>query len=1360
MKKISIFSFFINKKAIILSTVIFCMLLSNTSLGQVTATEDFENETATNTFSESGINFNYSTFVLFNTGTYGYGNSKNFIKIAQAPTAYTTTGTIGLNTSMNPGIGFKINSFAGYVASDQGANTPYNGALTVSGIPVGGSSTISATINIASASGTLPGGQTRDGNGTVAGINFTGTALAGLYFTMLTFSINDADGPGSGLGTRFFEIDHINFTTSAPVTNQYAISNASYSEGNSGTTTYTYTVTRSINTMAGSVQIQSSNGTAIAGSDYVAVPLTTVNFTAGGPLTQSVNLGIIGNTVIEPNKTFNLTLSNPSGGTIATGTGVVTILDDDETTETFEDETANAQTFAQNGFTFASTGALMISYGQNVGTGTGLSKALDTRVGNGGSTGNVGSFSITNPGTSFYTTKIDVWTSNNDGATGTTGAVSVTFTGTKADGTGTVSYTAPIAAISGTNFQTVNFTGTPLDGIKLISISVILGTGINYISLDNFKYGTSSVAGTQISINDVSVLEGTGGGTNSISFTISRTNNTTAFSVDAASSDGTAIAGSDYTIFPSTTLNFTIGGALTQTVIVPILKDAIVESNETFYMNLSGVTNGTLYLKQVGIGTILDDDRITETFEDETANAVTFSENTVNFSSSGRLKVINSASYGSGSSNFYLSSIPNTSGGTVGKISITSAGKGFKLLQLDVLTSSGYPTLTAFVTGPVTFTGTLLDGTTLTTTKTITPTALAGTGFQHNISFTGTPLEDKLLTALEFSAGGSITTIDIDNFTYSVFNTTAAVEIADASNNVILNNGIASTTNNTDFGTACLPGSSIARTFTIKNTGAANLTFSGSPLAKISGVNGDQFAVTTQPAALVLPGASTTITITYTPTVVAAHNTLVTLTSNDANNLSFIINIKGAAASATNVTSQPVNMIMSGDGSNGLGTAIFSVSATNVSTYQWQVKSGNSYINLTNTAPYSGVSTNTLTISNPAGSLNNNIYNCLLTGTAACNTVSSNDGILSIISPGSTLPSGTLSGTDINTGTDAGWTFYAAGGNVGFAIFWNGNSAAKASAVTNTINGPANSVIRNPPGAIYAMPRYWNVTSTALSTPVKIRFYYTGIDKSGITTAAATYATNNSISNDGFKWFKTVGTPYIPANVSSNGKGISGDIILLTGTETVINGVYQTEFSAITSFSGGTGAASAGYPTIVLPVKLLFFTAKKTNDEKIDLSWSTASEYSSDYFFIERSTNGVDFVSIAKMASKGNSNNKQDYYFKDENPNIGTNFYRLSEVSIDGAITIFPIQTITMTGNQGIKIYPNPIEGQIFYVAADRVSTITIKTITGKFLQATFSKVSNSLYQVKLSAGLKTGVYLVTVKTIAGKETTTRLLIQ
>jgi len=77
-------------------------------------------------------------------------------------------------------------------------------------------------------------------------------------------------------------------------------------------------------------------------------------------------------------------------------------------------------------------------------------------------------------------------------------------------------------------------------------------------------------------------------------------------SVDYATADGSAIAGSDYTA-TSGTLTFT-PGQTSKTVPVTIANDALAEDDETFTLNLSNATGGIAIADAQGVGTIVNDD--------------------------------------------------------------------------------------------------------------------------------------------------------------------------------------------------------------------------------------------------------------------------------------------------------------------------------------------------------------------------------------------------------------------------------------------------------------------------------------------------------------------------------------------------------------------------------------------------------------------------------------------------------------------------------------------------------------------------------------------------------------------------------
>jgi hypothetical protein len=128
---------------------------------------------------------------------------------------------------------------------------------------------------------------------------------------------------GNGDEARVFVL--VPTTSSDP---QLTVSDVSVAEGNSGTTSATFTVSLSAASASTvTVNYGTVSGTATAGTDFTPTS-GTLTF-APGETSKSVTVPVIGNTTFEPNKDFFLTLGSASNAVIADSVGQGTILNDD-----------------------------------------------------------------------------------------------------------------------------------------------------------------------------------------------------------------------------------------------------------------------------------------------------------------------------------------------------------------------------------------------------------------------------------------------------------------------------------------------------------------------------------------------------------------------------------------------------------------------------------------------------------------------------------------------------------------------------------------------------------------------------------------------------------------------------------------------------------------------------------------------------------------------------------------------------------------------------------------------------------------------------------------------------------------------
>jgi hypothetical protein len=75
------------------------------------------------------------------------------------------------------------------------------------------------------------------------------------------------------------------------------------------------------------VNYATANGSATAGTDYVAAA-GTVTF-AAGEVSKTIGIGVVGDSAVESDETFTVTLSSPSGATLSRTVATGTIANDD-----------------------------------------------------------------------------------------------------------------------------------------------------------------------------------------------------------------------------------------------------------------------------------------------------------------------------------------------------------------------------------------------------------------------------------------------------------------------------------------------------------------------------------------------------------------------------------------------------------------------------------------------------------------------------------------------------------------------------------------------------------------------------------------------------------------------------------------------------------------------------------------------------------------------------------------------------------------------------------------------------------------------------------------------------------------------
>ena len=219
-----------------------------------------------------------------------------------------------------------------------------------------------------------------------------------------------------------------------------------------------------------------------------------------------------------------------------------------------------------------------------------------------------------------------------------------------------------------------------------------------------------------------------------------------------------------------------------------------------------------------------------------------------------------------------------------------------------------------------------------------------------------------------------------------------------------------------------------------------------------------------------------------------------------------------------------------------------------------------------------------------------------------------------------------------------------------------------------------------------------------------------------------------------------------------------------SGTPTITGSVIFTN-TTVANLSPTTVCPSVASPCFSilqaeLPVELFVFEGK-CNDQANELFWQTSSEYNNAFFLLERA--GVDgqFEIIEKIPGSLNSSVPLTYYYFDENPKLGLNYYRLSQEDVDGRSESF--EPITVYNNcQGDELIVNYIASDnmlYFSSPMEGVTSVSLMNMAGQLVELLVTDPHESLSKLKLKDPPGGGVYLLKIDE-GGRVQTGRVLIK
>lgn len=156
-------------------------------------------------------------------------------------------------------------------------------------------------------------------------------------------------------------------------------------------------------------------------------------------------------------------------------------------------------------------------------------------------------------------------------------------------------------------------------------------------------------------------------------------------------------------------------------------------------------------------------------------------------------------------------------------------------------------------------------------------------------------------------------------------------------------------------------------------------------------------------------------------------------------------------------------------------------------------------------------------------------------------------------------------------------------------------------------------------------------------------------------------------------------------------------LTVLAGEKFLIGFSNHTAITAMVPLVFG-GTAEVGCPE-PLPVELLQLSAEPVMGD-VRVKWTTATEYNSLLFEVERSTDISTWQKIGQVPAAGNSLQATDYEFFDRDPVIGMNYYRLQIIDTDGSTSTSQVVAVKFDHDLFL-VHPNPSEGMFWVYNTD-----------------------------------------------------------
>jgi Secretion system C-terminal sorting domain len=248
----------------------------------------------------------------------------------------------------------------------------------------------------------------------------------------------------------------------------------------------------------------------------------------------------------------------------------------------------------------------------------------------------------------------------------------------------------------------------------------------------------------------------------------------------------------------------------------------------------------------------------------------------------------------------------------------------------------------------------------------------------------------------------------------------------------------------------------------------------------------------------------------------------------------------------------------------------------------------------------------------------------------------------------------------------------------------------------------------------------------------------------------------------------------------------SNDLINATAADDQFDGIFTTYNSSPTSYFKQVGNGPSAYagttvtnnrnvttntltgPATLtspgtLPIVMFSFTGT-LNNNVVDLTWTTSEEVNSDYFTVQRSTDGgATWQDLGTVAASGFSSMPVTYYFNDASPASGADEYRIKSVDKDGSYGYSIIEVVRVGAMSKVSVFPNPAKDYANITLSEGATAVNVSIrLFSQSGQVLLEKQVNVAGVTTVSipvSGYPQGNYIIVVTGADGSQQTTKLFI-